>query len=116
MRRLIRTSVLAVSLAVSPLAMASEADGTWSVSLVTQKGDCTRSLSSSVRVRDGRIDQQGLFASVSGAIDSSGNVAMRVVKGSETIAVNGAVQGLVARGAWTSATSNCSGRWTAMRS
>ena len=108
---------VAVSLAlISPQAQAqSDNDGTWIVSLLTQKGDCDRSISSQVRVRDGRIEEQRLFASITGGIAPTGAVALKVVRGSEAITASGTISGQQARGSWISPSRNCSGNWTAMR-
>jgi len=112
------TIMTAISLvAITPLAHAqSDNDGTWAVTIVTQQGDCDRSLSSSIRVSNGRIDEQGLFARISGGIDESGSVALQVVRGSDKIAARGTVTGQQARGAWNSQSRNCAGTWMAMRS
>ena len=108
---------IAASIAlISPFARAqSDNDGAWAVSLLTHKGDCDRSINSSVRVRDGRIEEQSLFARITGAIDPTGTVSLKVVRGSDTIAARGMVTGLQARGSWTAPSRNCSGSWIAMR-
>lgn len=118
MNMFFKSSLIALCLAVAmPSAFAqSNADGTWAVTLVTQKGDCAPSLSSQIQVRDGRVERQSLFLNVSGDIGASGNVALRVVRGSDAISASGSVRGENARGVWSSPTSNCSGSWTAMRS
>jgi hypothetical protein len=114
MRYAFFTTLVTASLSMSAFAHAqSSNDGIWAVTLNTQKGDCDRSLSSSIQVRDGRVDEQGLFVRVSGGIDASGKVTIQVAHGSDNIAAYGTVMGQQAHGSWTSPTRNCGGSWTA---
>jgi hypothetical protein len=100
----------------SSLSTAPSNDGTWAVTMNTQKGECDRSLSSTITVLDGRINEQGLFARINGVIDESGKVALQVTRGPDLIAARGTVVGQQAYGSWNSPTRNCAGNWQAMRS
>jgi hypothetical protein len=112
------TAVGAVSLAsfACGAQAQSNSDGNWSVTMVTQKGGCDRAMSSSLRVQDGRIDEQSMFARITGGINARGAVIIKVASGSDTIAASGTVVGVQARGSWSSPTRNCSGSWSALRS
>ena len=90
-------------------------DGLWAVSINTLKGDCDSSMQSSIHVRDGRIEENYLFASITGEIDDLGKVKLSVVRGRDDgIIARGRVNGEHASGKWASR--RCVGSWTATRS
>lgn len=101
--------------AIAPSLAGTPHDGVWTVSLVTKAGDCSRSLSSRIEVREGRVSKNLLLARISGAINTSGFVSLRVSGTSEAMNAQGKVEGEQASGSWTSASRNCSGTWTATR-
>ncbi len=117
MRAALFLSVAAMVMAAAHVAQAQSInDGTWAVTLITQSGDCDPSVSSKIQVRDGQINENGLFARINGGIDDAGRVALQVVRGADNIAARGTVKGVQARGSWSSPSRNCSGSWMAMRS
>jgi hypothetical protein len=89
-------------------------DGVWAVSINTLKGACDSSMQSNVHVRGGRIEEDYLFAHISGAIDDFGKVSLSVVRGDDGIVARGRVNGEHASGKWASR--HCLGSWTATRS
>jgi len=101
--------------AAAPAFAASQHDGTWSVSLVTKAGDCDPSVSSSITVRQGRVNENLLVARIVGGVNSNGAVSLQVVRGSDSMNARGKISGTVASGSWTAPTKNCSGSWTAVR-
>lgn len=88
-------------------------DGVWTVSINTLKGACDSSMQSSIHVRDGRIEENYMFAQISGAIDDFGKVNLTVVRGDDGIVARGRVDGEHASGKWVSR--HCIGSWTATR-
>jgi len=97
-------------------ALASGAyDGKWAVQLVTDKGDCDRSLSWDVGVAGNRIADGGMFAQTTGAVDSHGRVSLTVTQGSDRVSASGRLSGAAGSGAWSSPTRACSGRWRAAK-
>jgi len=105
-----------MSFAASSFAFAqSGIDGIWAVTMNTQQGECDRTLSSKIQVRNGKVDENGLFAHINGSVDDSGRVILQVVRGSDSISAHGIVTGQQGHGLWNSPTSNCFGYWTAMR-
>jgi hypothetical protein len=106
----------ALALLLSTPALAGGAyDGKWAVQLVTEKGDCDRSLSWDVGVAANRIADGGAFVQTSGAVDPHGRVTLTVTQGSDRVSASGKLSGAAGSGAWTSPTRACSGRWRASK-
>jgi hypothetical protein len=108
------STFLAVS-ALSPAEAAGSYDGQWAVQLVTEKGNCDRSLSWDVGVAANRIADGGMFVQTTGAVDPHGRVTLTVTQGSDRVSASGKLAGSAGGGAWTSPTRACSGRWRAAK-
>jgi len=90
-------------------------DGTWSVEVVTEQGNCDRAYRYSILIENGRARDGGPEAfDVTGQVRSSGAVTGSISRGNNRADVNGRLQGAVGTGTWTASGSrNCSGRWNA---
>ena len=120
MRLILSTTFFAASLAASSAASSlastqSSNDGVWAVTMNTQQGECDRTVSSTIQVRNGHVDENGLFARISGSVDDAGKVTLQVARGSDSISARGTVTGQQGQVSWSSPTRNCFGNWTAMR-
>jgi hypothetical protein len=90
-------------------------DGSWSVELSTEQGQCGLSYKGTVNVNGGRIADSGLFVKTSGAVDPAGRVALQITRGSDQLSAGGVLKGASGAGQWNLATQQCSGRWRAAR-
>ena len=109
--------VLLFASALAPAAIATPShDGVWSVSLVTRSGDCDRSVASQIQVREGRVNENLLFARIVGSVGGNGAVSLQVLRGGDSLNARGTVSGTRGSGSWTSPSKNCTGIWTAMKS
>lgn len=104
----------ALCLAATPI-LAQDYTGRYAVTLVTDTGTCEAKINWSVGVVDGRIDESGLFVRTTGQVNAKGQVALKVVKGSETLAASGHLSHQGGTGTWTSPSRDCSGRWQAAK-
>ncbi len=118
-RNLFCTTILALALAASAFNSASAGtayDGSWSLSVVTQSGDCAPSYYFQLQVINGVVHYQGP-AKVQGHVSSGGAVSVSVSTESQHASGSGKLSGNSGRGRWSgrSATERCSGSWTAQR-
>jgi hypothetical protein len=122
-RPITRNAGLAVA-AFATLLVASSAqartpyDGTWSVLIVTQKGDCDRAYRYPVKIVNGVVSYAGEAAfNVSGRVVGSGGVRVSVSRGEARADGSGRLSGSSGSGSWRGSSSNasCSGTWTAER-
>jgi hypothetical protein len=112
MKPVLFTALLAFS---TPAFAGGAFDGEWAVKLVTEKGDCDRSLSWNVGVAANRIADEGMFVRAMGAVDARGRVTLTVTQGANRVSARGKLTGAAGSGAWTSPTRACSGRWLASK-
>jgi hypothetical protein len=89
-------------------------DGLWSVSIVTEKGDCDRGYRYPIRIAHGMLVNGGSdpFA-VSGRVTSSGAITVTVSHGERSATGAGRLAGNSGAGYWHGGA--CSGTWTAER-
>lgn len=92
-------------------------DGLWSVSIRTRTGPCDAAYRYPARIVGGRILQADSDFSyqISGAVVSSGAIAVSVSKGIGTANGYGRLHGASGFGRWTTSGNQCSGTWSAMR-
>lgn len=109
-------SALASACLILPVSAASGYDGTWSVALTTERGNCDPAYTWSIAVTNGRIGDDNLFVQSEGFVNEKGRVILQVTHGSDVLAAAGAIKGVIGSGTWESPTSQCSGRWQAVRS
>jgi hypothetical protein len=89
-------------------------DGVWSVSIVTQKGDCIASYRYPMRIANGVLANGGDIAiNVSGKVAGDGAVRVALSHGDTRAIGSGRLAANAGRGSWK--TNTCSGSWTAER-
>ena len=115
-RNLTAIGLIAASaaLAATPGYTAARYDGTWSVSIVTKKGDCIANYRYPMLIENGVLANGGALAlSVSGRVAASGAIKVTVSGGDKTATGYGHLAGNTGSGSWSGA--SCSGSWTAER-
>jgi hypothetical protein len=106
--------VASVGFAATPGFAVPRYDGTWSVSIVTRKGDCIASYRYPMLIANGVLANAGALAiNVSGRVAASGAVKVTVSSGDKSATGYGKLAGNTGGGSWTGA--GCSGFWTAER-
>lgn len=95
----------------------TNADGTWSVEVVTEAGQCDRSYQYPVVVENGQPRYGGAEAiTISGQVASSGAVSGVISRFGGSAEVRGRLSGRTGRGRWTTtALGGCSGYWLARK-
>ncbi len=95
----------------------SQFDGTWSVSIVTDAGECDRGYRYALHIAGGRITYDNPSFDVSGQVNARGQVSVVVRAGSQAAVGTGRLSRDYGTGTWSgqSATSRCSGHWEAER-
>ncbi len=89
-------------------------DGLWSVSIVTQKGDCDRGYRYPIRISKGALANAGDSAfNISGRVADTGAITVTVSAGGKSATGFGRLAGTMGGGSWTGG--SCSGFWTAER-
>jgi hypothetical protein len=92
-------------------------DGVWSVSIITQFGDCNRAYRYPLRIVDGyvtKVDVDPTYA-VAGAVARSGAIGVTVSGGGQTATGVGRLSRTGGRGIWHTANNECRGNWIAER-
>jgi hypothetical protein len=107
----------AVLVAAVPLAAraAGSFDGLWSVTIMTQAGDCPSSLRYSVRVAKGRVFGDDQSYDVNGSVAANGATRVTVSEKGQSASGTGRLSGNTGAGRWRTSTGQCSGQWTAQR-
>ena len=108
--------VAVAALTTAPTANAGSPryDGLWSVSIVTQKGDCDRGYRYPIRIDHGAIVNGGSDPfTISGKVAPSGAITVTVSSGSKSATGSGYLAGNSGEGSWHGG--SCSGIWTAER-
>ena len=92
-------------------------DGLWSVSIRTEAGPCDPSYRYPARIVGGRIVQadNDFSYQISGAVISSGGIAVIVNKGGQSATGYGRLHGSSGGGRWSAGGNTCYGTWSAMR-
>ena len=95
-------------------ASAPRYDGLWSVSIVTEKGDCDRGYRYPIRISHGQLGNAGDAGfTITGVVGTGGFIKVTVSHGSASASGTGRLDGTLGTGAW--AGNSCSGTWTAER-
>jgi hypothetical protein len=108
--------VAAASLATSATTSAATPryDGVWSVSIVTEKGDCDRGYRYPIRIVHGLLANGGSDPfTISGKVAPSGAITVTVSHGDKSATGSGRLAGNSGEGFWSGGA--CSGTWTAER-
>jgi hypothetical protein len=90
-------------------------DGLWSVSIVTEKGDCDRGYRYPIRIENGALANAGSVTAITinGKVQPTGAITVIVSAGSKSASGSGRLSGDLGEGRWTGG--ECSGSWTAER-
>jgi hypothetical protein len=89
-------------------------DGTWSVLIVTEKGDCDRGYRYPIRISHGVLVNGGSNPfTISGRVQPSGAITVTVSAGQKSATGTGHLAGNSGEGSWKGGA--CSGSWTAER-
>lgn len=95
-------------------AAAPRYDGLWSVSIVTEKGDCDRGYRYPVRISHGTLVNGGSDPfTISGRVAPSGTITVTVSHGNKSATGSGRLAGNEGEGRWSGG--SCSGTWSAER-
>jgi hypothetical protein len=115
LRRLALLAVLATA-ALPSTADARGYDGVWNVTFATTRGNCSSGYSVPFTVAGGRVLSAG-GGRVSGKVNRSGSVAVRVSVGASHASGGGRLAGMAGAGSWHGIISGdrCSGTWHATR-
>jgi hypothetical protein len=95
----------------------SQFDGNWSVSIVTDSGECDRGYRYALRIAGGKIYYDNPSFDISGQVNPGGQVRVVVRAGSQAAVGTGRLSRDYGTGTWSgqSPTSRCSGHWEAER-
>ena len=89
-------------------------DGLWSVSVVTEKGDCDRGYRYPIRISNGQLTNAGDAGfTITGKVAQTGAITVTVSAAGKSAIGNGHLAGAMGGGSWTGGA--CSGSWTAER-
>ena len=118
-RTIVRTCILAfvMTAATFDIAGAGTAyDGSWSLSIVTQRGGCDPSYNFQVRVTNGIVSHANLVR-LRGRVSSGGVARVSVSVMDKHASGSGKLSRTSGRGRWSgySGGDRCSGYWTAQR-
>ncbi len=89
-------------------------DGLWSVSIVTEKGDCDRGYRYPVRITNGVLQNAGsVNIAINGKVQPTGAITVMVSAAGKSANGTGRLSGDLGEGRWSGG--ECSGTWTAER-
>jgi len=89
-------------------------DGLWSVSIVTEKGDCDRGYRYPIRITNGMLTNPGdQVFTITGKVAQSGAITVTVSAAGKSATGSGHLAGNSGGGLWTGGA--CAGSWTAER-
>ena len=89
-------------------------DGLWSVSIVTEKGDCDRGYRYPIRISNGLLANAGSDVfTITGKVGGTGAITVTVSGGGRSASGSGRLAGNMGTGSWSGG--SCSGSWTAER-
>ena len=103
--------------AVSAAPGVTQFDGNWSVSIVTDSGECDRGYRYALHIAGGKIYYDNPSFDISGQVNPGGQVRVVVKAGSQVAVGTGRMSRDYGTGTWSgqSPTSRCSGHWEAER-
>jgi hypothetical protein len=128
--RLLRSltrAAFAIGLAAGPIVLFGSSlpiraqagfDGSWSVLIITETGECDRAYRYGIRIERGQIIYSGeAGVAFTGRVESNGQVAATVRRGEQSATGSGRLSGSSGAGTWKgqSSTGACGGRWEAER-
>ena len=112
---IIATTIIAGTIIASTASFAvPRYDGLWSVSIVTEKGDCDRGYRYPVRISNGTLANGGdTMFTITGKVAGTGAVTVTVSAAGRSATGSGRLAGNIGTGSWSGGA--CSGSWTAER-
>jgi hypothetical protein len=109
-------AIAAAFVAAIPFAaQAANYDGAWTVTIMTQSGNCPSSLRYGVRVERGRVLADGQSYQVNGSVAANGATRVTVSEQGQSASGTGRLSGNTGAGRWRTSTGQCAGQWTAER-
>jgi hypothetical protein len=114
-----RLAAVLMGLGVMGLSTAAGAqqqfNGSWSVLIVTEQGECDRAYRYPIAIENGRVRYAGdAPLTVSGQVTRTGAVQGNIAAGQNRVSVRGKLSGAAGSGGWTLAGGrSCSGTWSA---
>ncbi len=93
-------------------------DGSWSVLIITESGECDRAYRYAIRIKGGQIIYEGETGiTLTGRVDGNGQLTATVQRGEQRATGSGRLAGSSGTGTWKgqSNTGACGGRWEAER-
>src|SRR5262245_18509385 len=109
-------ALVATSASAAPTQARGNFDGTWSVLIVTQQGECDRGYRYPVQISNGAVGYAGEAAfNVTGKVGTNGAITVTVSRGTQSARGTGQLSGASGSGAWRTSAGECSGTWTAER-
>ena len=109
-------AVAAVLVSANPPATrAANFDGTWTVTILTQAGNCPSSLRYAVRVVRGRVVGDDASYQVNGSVAANGATMVTVSEKGQSASGSGRLAGNTGAGRWRTHSGECAGQWTAER-
>jgi hypothetical protein len=89
-------------------------DGSWSVLIVTEKGDCDRAYRYPIRISGGTLENAGSASfDISGKVANNGAITVKVSHGSKSASGSGRLSATDGFGSWSGG--SCAGTWQAER-
>lgn len=108
------TCAASIAFAATSSVVLPRYDGLWSVSIITEKGDCDRGYRYPIRISHGLLGNAGDTAFIiTGKVEPAGFIRVTVSYGSSSASGSGRLAGDTGDGLW--AGGSCSGTWTAER-
>lgn len=104
----------AAVVAALPARATDSFDGSWQVTIVTEKGTCDKAYSYPLAVKGGSVTYAGdTSAKIDGRVEDGGSVQVRISLGDKSARGTGRLSASSGTGTWSGG--ECSGRWTASR-
>ncbi len=111
---LFAAAVVASVATSAPSVAHSNFDGAWSVSIVTERGECDRGYRYPIAINNGVLVNAGDASfDISGTVAPNGSVAVRIAYGDKSATGHGRLSGNAGTGSWSGG--SCAGTWTAER-
>lgn len=109
-------AAIAAMMALPGAAHAASFDGPWSVTIMTQAGNCDAAYAFPMQIAGGRVIASGGTA-MSGRVSGGGAVNVAIAQGGSSGRASGRLSAFSGSGRWSGvlAGAKCSGRWEAMR-
>lgn len=112
-------AALVLSLSAGAASAATPYDGSWTVLIMTQSGNCDAAYRYPLKIQNGAVLYGGQNDfKVSGKVSGGGAVNVSISRGEQKASGSGKLTANGGSGSWSggSASSKCAGRWQAERS